>query len=183
MLQIDCARLKRFKSWRVLAVNNTWELLPWASAMYAGDRQWWDAYAHRVTFAGQRWTRDPMAARQYGPRSVKLANGQGLCRIPGHVNSGGNSGFQAINLAWHFGARQIVLLGFDMHRNDGAHWHGDHDGMLSAPAIHMPAWRAAMEPLARDLKADGCKVINATPGSALECFSKMELFEALRCGF
>lgn len=183
MLQIDLKRLKRFTSWRVLAVNNTWSLVPWASAMYAGDRQWWDRYGDQVTFTGPKWTRDHVAASRFGLRWVALANGKGLCTKPGFVNSGGNSGFQAINLAWHFGARQIVLLGFDMHRNSGAHWHGEHDGMISAPAMHIPAWRSAMDPLARDLRYAGVHVINATPGTALECFPKMELFEALRCGF
>jgi len=163
----------------VLAVNNTWELMPWATAMYAGDLAWWIKYGDRCTFAGERWTSDPEAARRYGLRLVQLRNSPGLCRIPGHVNSGGNSGYQAINLAYHFGAKRIILLGFDMHRKEGGHWHGEHDGMLSAPERHIEKWRAKMTILANDLREAGVIVINSTPGSALKCFRKQHLEDAL----
>src|SRR5690606_27869932 len=99
----------------------------------------------------------------------------------GYVNSGGNSGYQAVNLAFHFGARRIVLLGFDMHRRDGGHWHGEHHGMLSAPESHIAVWRREFDALAFDLKSEGVRVVNATEGSALECFPRMGLVEALRC--
>jgi hypothetical protein len=180
MLKIDLKYLRRFTSWRVLAVNNTWALLPWAHAMYAGDRQWWNAYAEQVSFCGERWTRDPLSAQRHRLRLATWRDGTGLCKTPWHLHSGGNSGHQAINLAYHFGARRIVLLGFDMHRSDGGHWHGEHHGMLSAPNPHIAAWREMMLPLAQDLRDAGVDVVNATPGTALEAFPKRPLFEALR---
>jgi uncharacterized Rossmann fold enzyme len=43
------------------------------------------------------------------------------------VNGGGNSGYQAINLAYHLGAERVILLGYDMHCHSGqSHWFGDH---------------------------------------------------------
>lgn len=181
MLRIDLAHLRRFRSWRVLTVNNTWALLPWAHAMYAGDRQWWTRYGDEArSFRGERWTRDDLSASRFGLNMVYRRNGEGLCKIAGSVNTGGNSGYQAINLAYHFGAKRIVLLGFDMHRNNGAHWHGDHHAMLSAPDRHIDLWRQMMVPLARDLREAGVDVVNATPGTALDAFPKRSLFEALR---
>lgn len=181
MAGVDLQLLRRFRSWRVLAVNCTHLLVPWADAMYAGDGQWWDRYHVEVEdFRGEKWTWSEHAALRYRLNRVRRAEGQGLCRKRLEVHSGGNSGYQAVNLAFHFGARRMVLLGFDMHRNAGGHWHGEHDGMLSAPANHLPVWRQAFGRMAFDLRAEGVQVINATEGTALDCFPRMPLAEALR---
>lgn len=182
MLRVDLAMLRRFRSWRMMVINNTWELIPWADVLYAGDGQWWDRYGNDVLgFSGERWTRDAGAAIRYKLHLARWTGGAGLCKTPGYIHLGGNSGYQAVNLAYHFGARRIILLGFDMHRDAGAHWHGEHVGLpISAPANHIPIWRANFGQLAHDLRHAGIDVVNATPGSALECFPRMDLKEALR---
>lgn len=182
MAHVDLKMLRRFRSWRVMVVNCTFRLLPHADVLYAGDLQWWNTYgAEAESFAGEKWTRDEFAALRYRLRRVAHKKGQGLCRQRGYVHSGGNSGYQAVNLAYHFGARKIALLGFDMHRKAGGHWHGEHHGMLSAPPSHMAVWRREFPALAADLRHEGVLVINATEGSALDCFPKIPLPEALRC--
>lgn len=181
MGEVDLPLLRRFRSWNVMAVNCTFRLVPWARCLYAGDLQWWERYgAEAADFAGEKWTRDESAAIRYRLRYVRRRDGRGLCRERGAVNSGGNSGYQAVNLAYHFGATQIVLLGFDMHRQKGGHWHGEHHGMLSAPAQHIAVWRREFGALAHDLKAAGVNVVNATEGSALNCFPKAPMVQALR---
>jgi hypothetical protein len=181
MLRVDLQHLRRFRSWRVIVVNNTWELLPWADVLYACDLRWWERYgAQAKAFTGEKWTLCPNAATRYRLKRVGKRDGEGLCTEPGHVNTGGNSGYQAVNLAWHFGARRIVLLGFDMHRQNGGHWHGEHENMLSAPDSHIACWVRRFEPLARDLDRAGVEVVNATPGSALRCFRMAGMTEALR---
>jgi len=181
MAHVDLKLLRRFRSWRVMAVNCTFRLLPDADALYAGDLQWWERYGDEArTFAGEKWTRDEHAALRWHLRRVTRRDGKGLCRERGCVNSGGNSGYQAVNLAFHFGARQIVLLGFDMHRNGGGHWHGEHEGMLSAPPSHIEVWKQEFDALAFDLRMEGVRVVNATEGSALDCFPKVDMAEALR---
>ena len=165
-----------------MVVNNTWELLPWADVLHAGDLQWWDRYgAAASVFSGEKWTREELAAARYRLRQVTPRNGRGLCTEPGAVHTGGNSGYQAINLAYHFGARRIVLIGFDMHRQSGGHWHGEHVGMLSAPDSHIRVWIRHFRHLARDLRRAGVVVTNCTPGSALTHFPCAPLMEALRC--
>lgn len=181
MLKVDLAHLRRFRSWRVIVVNNTWELVQWADALYACDLCWWEEYGAKASaFAGERWTLSSAAAMRYQLRKVGKRDGQGLCTDRGYVNTGGNSGYQAVNLAYHFGAKRIVLLGFDMHRNNGGHWHGEHENMLSAPDSHISCWVRMFEPLARDLKAAGVDVVNSTPGSALPWFPMLSMAEALR---
>lgn len=186
MAQVDLSLLRRYRSWNVFAVNCTWQLVPWADVMYAGDSGWWDRYgADAADFQGERWTRDEMAALKYRLHLVRKREGKGLCRERGFVHTGGNSGFQAVNLAWHFGARRIVLLGFDMHRKNGGHWHGEHHDtrgrpMLSAPSTHITIWRNEFDAMAFDLRAEKVEVLNATEGSALTCFPKVDLARALR---
>lgn len=181
MASVDLKLLRRHRSWRVLVVNCTHRLVPWAAALYAGDLQWWDRYNEEARdFAGEKWTWNEMAAIRYRLNRVRRAEGQGLCKTRLQVHSGGNSGYQAVNLAYHFGATRIVLLGFDMHRLNGGHWHGEHDGMLSAPANHIPVWRQAFRHLAHDLRHEGVQVVNATEGTELHCFEKMPLAQALR---
>lgn len=181
MLTIDLQHLRRFSSWRVIVVNNTWELVPWAHVLYACDLQWWDRYGDQtLRFCGEKWTTSSTAALRYRLKRVGKRDGEGLCTEARHVNTGGNGGFQAVNLAYHFGARRIVLLGFDMHRQNGGHWHGEHKNMLSAPESHISCWVNLFEPLARDLRQLGISVINATPGSALPWFPMQSMAEALR---
>lgn len=179
MARIDMD-LVRNSGWRVMVINNSWELAPWADVLYAGDRQWWDRYGESVSFVGEKWTRDEHAAIRYRLHYVCRREGKGLCRESRCVHSGGNSGYQGVNLAWHFGMRKGILLGFDMHRKQGGHWHGEHKDMLSAPQSHIAVWRREFSALAQDLAQDGCNVVNATPGSALQCFPRVGLLEALR---
>jgi hypothetical protein len=182
MLRVDLAMLRRFRSWRVMVINNTWELIPWADVLYAGDGQWWERYGDEAAgFRGEKWTSDAHAAVRRSLHWIRYRSGTGLCRESSCVHSGGNSGYRGINLAYHFGARRIVLLGFDMHRREGGHWHGEHDGMLSAPESHIAVWRREFDALAFDLKAEGVRVVNATEGTALTCFPQASLVEALKC--
>jgi hypothetical protein len=186
MARVDVSEIRKLRSWNVMTVNNTWQLAPWAAAMYAGDSGWWDRYGDEVCgFQGERWTRDEAAAMKFRLHLVRKREGKGLCRERGYVHTGGNSGFQAVNLAWHFGAKRIVLLGFDMHRQDGGHWHGEHHDikgrpMLSAPKSHISVWRTEFQAMAFDLRAEGVSVVNATEGTALTCFPRAPLARALR---
>lgn len=106
----------------------------------------------------------------------------GLCTRPGRIHTGGNSGYQAIGLAFMFGAARIVLLGYDMQRgpNGEAHHHPDHPGDLpNSPRERMAEWARRFVELAGDLRRHGVEVINATRRSALRCFEPMPLDIAL----
>ncbi len=99
----------------------------------------------------------------------------------GKVGYGGNSGFQALNLAVQFGCRTIILVGFDMHDRDGIHWHGKHDRGLRNPTTRsLSRWRGVLDAQAEPLKRMGVTVINASMISALEAFPKMTFVDAMR---
>lgn len=84
-----------------------------------------------------------------------------------------------MNLAYVLGAKKMILLGFDMQETGGkSHWHGNHPGALNR---HSPykSWIPNFERLARDLRDAGVDVVNATRETALNCFKKVNLEDAL----
>lgn len=95
-----------------------------------------------------------------------------MSRDPELIYTGGNSGYQAINLAWHFGAARILLLGYDMRPG---HWHGKHPRPLSNYSPY-EEWVRRFRLLAGDLDIP---VVNCTPGSALDAFPMASLEMAL----
>lgn len=101
---------------------------------------------------------------------------------PGIVGSGGNSGFQAVNLAAQFGSPRILLIGFDMHTGSGLHWYGRNTwNMANNPNDgNLMRWRDAFTKQAPMLKAMGIEVINASPDSALRCFEHKTIEHALK---
>ena len=149
--------------------------------LYACDAKWWDVHEGCPEFAGEKWsshgdTNDKLeTAEKYG---LKLVEGHHADTFgTGRVHYGSNSGFQAINLAILFGARRIILAGFDMHNRSGRHFFGDHPkGLLNNNRYEnfVPAFEYAAKHL-----PEGIEIVNATPGSAITCFPMVDLADAL----
>lgn len=153
---------------RVIAVNESWQLVPWADVLYATDGIWWSLNKGCKAFEGRKFTSSPAAAKVYGLSVV--------------FTTGNNSGLRAIFLAKFLGARRILLVGFDMHERDGVHWHAPHNKVLHNPSKDtMRLWCNEMAIAAKRYLGD-VKVINCTPGSALQCFPFATLGEALNAG-
>jgi hypothetical protein len=92
------------------------------------------------------------------------------------IHQGGNSGYQAINLAYLWGAKAIVLLGFDCSPSkDGkAHWFGQHGPQLTQRQP-FDLWQAKFPQLAQDLVSEGVPVLNASRETVLRCFERVDL--------
>jgi hypothetical protein len=169
----------------VLAVNDAWRLLPWASVLYACDEAWWNIHDGCREFRGEKWSshggRDhndkTACARRYGLKLVQGRDGNTFDLSGSHINYGSNSGFQGINLALLMGATKVVLVGFDMRVNGRRHFFGDHPKGLMNSADYV-SWVPNFAHAAKHLPA-GIEVVNCTPGSALTCFKMMDLSDAL----
>ena len=99
--------------------------------------------------------------------------------MPGVITWGGNSGFCALGLAFQFGASRIVLLGYDQCDPTGTgHWHGQHDDSIRK-AFNWPLWRQHFTAAARDFRHLGVDVVNCSRVTALDCFRRASLQEAL----
>lgn len=180
MAQVDAAKASGHFT---IVVNTTHEIFPAADVLYAGDFLWWKTHIAdvRKTFKGQMWTQDSStAARWPDIKRMRGTNREGLGREVIHNN--GNSGVQAINLAFLWGYRRIILLGFDMKLGPKGerHHHADHPHPLVQNQT-FSEWLHKLEFFARDIKATGVEVINCTPGSAMRCFEMRDWKEVL-CG-
>lgn len=154
---------------RVIVVNNAWTLAPWADVLYAADDKFWRWQNGVPQFQGLKYTIDPCRKVWPGLQVVKNTGHTGLERASTGVRTGYNSGYQAINLAVHFGASRIVLLGFDMH---GSHFFGSHpDGSRPPFAMCLQAFTTLVEPL----REAGVEILNCTPGSKITAFPSARL--------
>lgn len=128
-------------------------------------------------FNGELWTQCERTWVRRGINRIEGKQADGLGRDCIHF--GGNSGYQAINLAYLMGASSVVLLGYDMGNTSvKSHWHGDHPGELNKQ-LPTALWLEKFPALAADLKYEGVKVVNATRETALTCFDRLPLEEAL----
>lgn len=96
-----------------------------------------------------------------------------LCDLPTHV-CGYDSGTSAINMAYHFGATEIVLLGYDM---TGGRWF---TGEWPHPLPHIPEehFRRHMVPLTSinaDARAKGIRIVNCSPITRVTAFERQPL--------
>lgn len=151
--------------------------------LYACDETWWQKYFPLVAtgFQGECWTISAGARDRFGLFWCYGQDYGGLSPARDYIHTGKNSGFQAIGLAYLFGASRIILVGFDM-QADGRkqHWHGNHPpGLANGGEGRYAAWRRAMEHLALDIKRTNCKVLNASRRTALKCFQRVTLETAL----
>ncbi len=164
---------------RVIAINNAYELAPWAFALYAADKKWVDWHDGAPSFKGLKYTIESHdTVCRPGWQVIRNTGFEGLELEPKSLRTGFNGGYQAINLAVHLGAKRIVLLGFDMQADAGGryHWHPEHpDGKVSPYAEFIAAFDTIVQPL----KDAGVEVINCSPGSALTCFPRAPLRETL----
>lgn len=167
----DCAAVRAARL-PAIVVNTSFRMAPWADVLLAYDARWWQLYRDEIaaTFTGRRVTTS--LSRAVGGAEPLGA----LIRYHAY----GNSGTAAISLCAYVGARAVILLGADCQRApDGAvHWHGDHPAQLSN-ARSMPRWPTQYRLVGQYAARRGCRVVNASRATALQCFERMPLSDAL----
>lgn len=92
-----------------IAVNDAYKLFPFAEVLYACDAPWWKAHNGCPDFLGEKWSSHDNGNNEKRPTAERfglhLVNGKrqdGFSLDPSFISYGGNSGFQATNLAIHF---------------------------------------------------------------------------------
>lgn len=163
----DCALVRASQAFTIV-VNTSFRLAPWADVLYAGDREWWHHHGAEAlaVCAGARWTASLDATERHGVRHREARDFE-------------NSGYQAIELAvLEYGARRVVLLGYDMQHTGGRrHWHADHPaGMPNADEAAQ--WPARFSEL--PARFAHVEFVNASRATALTCFRRADLAQALR---
>lgn len=171
---------------RVIAINNSHQLAPWADVLYACDFLWWEKYHGVRDFKGLKISQDVKLAQKgqgWGVKLIRVVRAKDVLLFEkyGTIGWGGNSGFHCLNLAAQFGVKRIVLVGYDMRCDQGLHWHGPHPSGLNNPtASNIARWCRAVDGAAETLTKMGIEVVNCSPTSALKNYPKMNLGEAFR---
>lgn len=170
---------------RVIAIKKNLELVPFADFVYGCDGPWWRSVRGLPDFKGIKASYDAGVCDEFkllrvsipAPKSNDL-----LFEKVGTVGAGGNSGFQSLNLAAQFGAKRILLVGFDVHGRSGEHWYGRNgwNGANNPTHDNYRRWRTAFEGAATQLVERGIEVINSSTFSDLKCFPKMTIEQTLQ---
>lgn len=164
----------------VLAVNNAVFLLPWAKAMFFGDRRWFRWHGARLSGFDGRIITASLASfdgEPVTPVRLEKVYDTPLADPPWQV-AGMDSGYMAINVAVHWGASRIVLAGYDMKFDAGrAHWHGDHE-YPSAETNYTDTFAPQYPALQVALAQRGIELVRCTP-STMSFIPELPLAEAL----
>jgi hypothetical protein len=169
---------------RVIAINDGYRKAPAADVLYFCDDKWWTWHHKALASWGGLIVRLEGGKHDFGDKRIKVMRNygrEGFCDIRDGLMTGRNSGFQALNLAAHLGAKRIVLLGYDMRAELGGrvpktHWFGDHPGGTSPDVYNQ--MRPLFATIAAPLADRGIEVFNCSPGSALTAFPRVCIDEA-----
>ena len=164
----------------VIVINDNYQMAPWADYCYFCDPKWHEWHKNEPlfqAFEGKKYTQDRKVAEENVFFYIESQPGQGLSTEPNVIYQGSNSGYQAINLAYHLGARKIILLGYDMQQSNGkAHWFGDHPDKVRSS---YQCWTKYFDHLAKDAQSKGLHIINCSRQTALGCFERKPLEDVL----
>lgn len=160
---------------KVYVVNDGYKLAPWADVLYAADTDWWDYHEGVKQFNGERWTCAKASSLKYDINHIDYKPQEKWSNSSDWIATGGNSGFQIVNLAEIHGATKIILLGYDMGYTDKKHWFGEHPAKINRPSRY-DEWIKRFNDAKPFIKAE---VINCTPNSNLKCFPMAKLRDVL----
>lgn len=167
---------------KVFVIKSEYRFAPWADALYGIDKEWWITNRGAPDFAGLKFSPSPTACRLFQLKQVRLRPRADILTAETGVigcglrTGGGHSGFQALNLAVQFGARRLLLVGFDM---TGGRRFLHEEGVSKFDPRRLPEWREAMDAAAPQFDRLVVEVVNCSPGSALKAYRKARLEDAL----
>lgn len=170
---------------KVLAIKEAFvRLVPFADVVYGCEAPWWKHVKGLPDFKGLRlaWSGahiDHHGIERFALRSKQLD--KILVDEPGIIGAGGHSGFQALNIAVQFGAKRILLIGFDLQDGGRLHFYGRNTWPKAnnPDATVWKRWVKGMDGAADTLRTLGVEVVNASSVSAVSAFRKADVSETL----
>lgn len=174
--EIDLSLLKdKF----VIGVNNAYCLGEWVRICWFGDVRWYEWNANNLrSYRGTLATCHPDFLGHEFIWSFKRRKWEGIETEQGYIAWNKCSGGSAINLAYHYGAKKIILISFDMKRNHlkENNWHSEHKIIPNFEIYNpYPGYIKAFSQIAVEAKNLGLQIIDTSIDGALSCFPKMEL--------
>ena len=174
---------------RLFGINNTYQDFD-LDVWIACDPAWHDHYG-RVEGDFHKWHWDEGICQRNGYNYIPGRWEDGLSTDPNWISYGHSSGWQALNLAVHYGCNPILLVGFDMNYPQGLprHYFSDLSGARGEYPEPLRKHSLFAKPdgtgLLYDYRhiAEQCErgelpeIINCTIGSAMKWFPIRPLSE------
>jgi len=184
--------LELLRGRRVIAVNSSYEAVPFADYVFFGDSRWWKEHQSRPALQPFRGRLVTVAKAARGPglkRMLRVRPPPGLATNPAHLASQRTSIQGAMNLAVHkIGALlpgaiggKIVLLGADMCRDENgvSHHHAAHPWKNKPGNKTWEVQQTQLCLIVDHLKKLRVEVINTSPISLLTWWPKATLESTL----
>lgn len=149
---------------RVIAVNNAYEMAPWAEALAANDMAWWKHNPKARDFAGRKFTTNVLPGVERVISSGVLTE-----------SCSGVLGLEVAKIIGAIPGDPIYLFGVDFH---GSHYFGEYtNGLKNTTDARRKIHAKQFENWAK--ANPRYTVFNATPGSALRAFPMARLENVL----
>ena len=165
---------------KTIAINRAVQFWPKADAMYWTDSRVYQWYKSDIdAFQGLKYTLK--RGINYSGKVNVLKKGVkfGLEAARNSLAHGNNSGYAAINLAVHLGAKRIILLGYDMGNNGAvSHFHDGYPVNQTSEHVYNNQFIPGFNILRELLFAKGIECYNASLNSKLDVFPKIDLIRA-----
>ena len=84
----------------------------------------------------------------------------------------------AVELACHFKADPVIMLGFDFSLSRGIHFHGEHQKTSNPTHDRVKKWHKQLQKAVKDNKQT--TIINCSRYTEIDCIERMELEHALK---
>ena len=183
---INDARMLRDCCDEVIAINDSWRLcrgddgIYFNDHIYGTDMKWWKYAIGDITrdYDGNLWTQRVAWTEEPEGLGIQCLESEAkpdLCDEIGKIHTGSNSGYAAINLAYHLSAKTIVLLGYDMRMSGSRrHWFSDRPEHFNVSSDYN-AFIRQLNTI--DTKKHGIEILNASRRTSLTCFPLVNLEE------
>jgi len=166
---------------RTFGCNDSYKVVDFLDVHYACDVYWWEHHGMNclktLPPTCHVWTQSQQMAITFKLNHIPGRHEPAFCvKDSGFIHYGDNSGFQLLNLAYHYGIRKFILLGYNMGLvNHKRHFFGDHPGRMNKESPY-EKFIIAYNLIQPDIKS---VIINCTTNSALNCFKTSTLKEEL----
>jgi hypothetical protein len=167
------------KDKKTIAINKAYTVAPFANFLYWSDYRFYQLFKEDIdNFKGYKVTNKPKPVID-SIINLKDTGKLGLDIHPHALRNGNNSGYAAINLAVHLGAKKIILLGYDMGSSGkDTHFHSGYD-TRTEEKIYKNNMIPCFDSIVDELKELNIEIWNSSKDSKLTCFPKCSLTEVL----
>lgn len=156
-------------------------------ALYINNREFWEHYGKELAeYECPKWTYVREVAEKHDAHYIQGVWEPGLSTDPGYLHWGHGSGYELIGIAYHLGVREFILAGYDLRFPKGydgfkqeaggdRHFFGEYPKELQHWTKYNIGPNGELNGLLDmyrtiDTEKLGIRIINCSPGSALDFF-------------